>query len=120
MEAERVVDDILSPRESQYHLVPFNEYRSSHHGAHLKSPQYEKYYVVCNGDTNLYAGWMLCPYVITGNCTGRKGLFEINTKKGRTNRFGHHLNEHEKALSNKHLLTRELDIQCRCSISCLT
>lgn len=59
----------------------------------------------------------MCPYVRNGFCPISKGLFEIDTKKGGTNRFGRHITEHEKGSGKETRLVQELPSKCRQEIA---
>ena len=82
----------------------------------MKSKQYENYLGLCRENTLYHAGWMLCPCIFNGKCTLGRGMFPIDTKKGRTNRFGVHMQTNEKSTVPTEA-AQELNVQCRDEIS---
>ena len=64
-----------------------------------------------------HAGWMFCPFVLSGFCRLSKGIFEINTIKGGTNKFGRHVLEHDKAEGIHNHIAQDLNDKCRQSIT---
>jgi len=115
-DAERFVREIAAGNECDYVLVPFPSYRKSHQGANMKSEQYTPYFVLCYPNSRFHTGWLVCPFVLNGYCEVSKGLLEIDTKKGGTNKFGKHINDHKKA-NGECLIERPLQEKCRASIA---
>ena len=111
------MQDIVAQKETGFHLVPFDSFRKSHQGYYFKSKQYEKYFVLCYINTMFHTGWMLFPYVRNGFCAVSKGLFEIDTRKGGTNRFGRHMMEHERTSRTTVSIPQNLATRCRQDIA---
>lgn len=116
-DAEKAVKSILEKEETPFHLVTFKDFKKSHQGSSLKSRQYERYNVLCHANTLFHAGWIVCPYVSTGFCGLAKGLFQINTRQGGTNRFGRHVNEHERGFANQNTMDQDLSHGCKKDIA---
>lgn len=116
-EAEDAVKKIKAKEETAFYLVSFMKYKRSHQGSTLKSKQYEKYLVLCHANSLYHAGWIVCPYILTGFCVMSKGLYEINTRKGGTNKFGQHMTLHERCTSGEVHMERDLNPRCKEEIS---
>ena len=80
-DAIQCVRNIIEDKQSSLVPVPFKKFQSSYLGAHLKSKQYEKYFVLCYSNSTYYAGRIVCPYVLSGFCPIGKRMMEIDTKK---------------------------------------
>lgn len=115
-DAEKEIADIVAGKECGYSLVPFKDYKRHHEGSTMKSEQYLPYYVLCHPGSRFHAGWFVCPYVLNGYCNAGKGILEIDTKKGGTNRFGKHMDTHTKA-EGIQLTQRPLNERCRTAVA---
>lgn len=111
-DAEKAVIDISAQMQSQCQLVAFKEYQKSHQSSLFKSKQYENFFVLCYENTMHHAGRMVFPYVRNVFCPVTKGLFEIDTKKGGTNRFKRHMSEHDKASGKANRLAQNFPSKC--------
>ena len=116
-DAEQKVKEIMRGIESRFQLVPFSQFQKSHQGSSLKSNQYQKYFVLCHANSMYHAGWFVCPYVTSGFCPIQKGIMEMNSRKGGTNKFGRHVIEHEDTRGKKEMLERDLEPKCRQKIA---
>jgi len=63
-----------------------------------------------------HAGWIVCPYVVSGYC-GTDGLLAMDAKKGGTNRLSRHLARHEKQSNTRQICTKDLGERCRRNIT---
>lgn len=52
--------------------------------------------------------WIFSPHVLSGHCTVQKGIFEINARKGGTNRFRQHVLDRDK-ITNRKTTSQVLD-----------
>ena len=77
----------------------------------MESNQYENHLLQCHENTLYSAGWMLCPYIFNRKCTLGRGIFSTDSKKGGTNRFGVHMQTHEKSTVLTEAV-QELDVKC--------
>ena len=111
-EAEEVVKTIIAEKATNYHVVSFKKFRTSHQGALMKSKQYENNLLLSHEKTLFHAGWIICPYVFNGNCAASKGLFPLHTKKGGTNRYSVHIGTHEKPVEPVEV-EQDLGVKCR-------
>lgn len=111
-QAEKEVKLIIEKEETGYQLIPFKEYRTSHQGSYMRSQQYNPYYVLVYPNSRFHAGWAVCPYVLNGFCEVKMGLLAINTKRGGTNRFGAHIDAHNRA-QGLDTVERPLQEKCR-------
>ncbi len=85
-------------------------------GLSFKSEQYEPYFVQGYPNSRHHTGWMVCPDVLNGFCEISKGMLDIYTRKGGTNRFSGHIAHHKKS-SNEQVIQRPLHEKCRRSIA---
>ena len=61
-EAEEVVKKfIIAEKATNYHVVSFKKFRTSHQGAIVKSKQYQNYLVLCHESTLFHEVWIICP-----------------------------------------------------------
>jgi len=103
-------------RKRLHLLVSFGDYKESHQGRSLTSPQYQKYKVLCYKNSMFHAGWIVCPYILSGFCKS-DGLLELNAKKGGTNRLSRHLARHETGSNTQQVRPQDLGPRCRRNIS---
>ncbi len=110
--AESIMKACVAGEKCQYNLVPIERFRQTHLETTLKSTQYQNYVVLRHSNCNLHAGWIMCKYVMNGSCTISKGMFELDTRKGGTNRFGNHIKRHLKSNSGTITFNRNLPQKC--------
>ncbi len=108
---------ILTEEKCAFDIVRFSDFKSSFQGSSLRSSAYEKYLVLCHGQSKYHAGWMVCPYVRNSICPVSKGLLQVKTKLGGTNKFLRHMKtcvESRPARSEQHAT---LSLPCRNDIA---
>ena len=112
-EATEAVQKILSQEEAVFHLVKFETFKKSFSGSGLKSQQYSRYHILCHENSFLHAGWVVCPYVLNGFCAIEKGILKLNPGSGGTNKFGRHIEDHDRVRRDAVQFPRALDMPCR-------
>ncbi len=93
-EAESIVRKCVAKEENQNHLVPMDTLRQTDLDILLKTKQYQKYICAFLHKFKTPSGWIMSKYVTNGFCIVPKGIFELDTGKDGTNRFGNHMISH--------------------------
>ena len=106
--AESILSKCVAGEECQNHLVPIEKFRQKNLVTALNSRQYQNYVYLCHANFNLHAGWLICKYVLNGFCTISKDMFEFETRKGGTNRFGNHMKRHANSNGDNITFNRNL------------
>lgn len=104
-------------KDCAYSLIKFSEYQKSRQGSTLKSKSYEEYMVLVLANTMFHSGWFVCPFFLSGFCLPMKGILKLNSRKGRSNKFCRHIQEHKMQKAGQRIVLRNVSDKCQKSIA---
>jgi len=93
-DALSVLRKLLKSATTLYYLLPYEEYKKY---KRLRSEQFSGYNVLCNQNSRVSAGWLLCKYAAVGQCKLENGLQPFDTAKGGTAALKRHTDQHLSA-----------------------